>query len=107
MSNDSAEKMVWGVLDSLRIVIPSWGFANTGTRFGKFVEAGAATTFEEKLSDAAQVSKFTGVGNGVALCAGWDFPADVAYAPKLQAQVSKYWHACRHNHAQYFRRPDL
>jgi L-rhamnose isomerase/sugar isomerase len=90
MSKNSTEKMAWEILDSLSIVIPSWGFANTGTRFGKFVEAAAATTFEEKLSDAAQVSKFTGVGNGVALCAGWDFPAEAGYAPKLQAQVSKY-----------------
>jgi L-rhamnose isomerase/sugar isomerase len=37
-------------LDSFFIEIPSWGFANTGTRFGKFVQAAAATTIEEKLS---------------------------------------------------------
>ena len=32
-----------------RIEVPSWGFANTGTRFGKFVQGGAATTIEEKV----------------------------------------------------------
>ena len=41
---------VWAALDSFRIEIPSWGFANTGTRFGKFVQAGAATTIEEKFA---------------------------------------------------------
>jgi L-rhamnose isomerase len=42
-------------LDAFQIEIPSWGFANTGTRFGKFVQAGAASTLEEKFSDAAEV----------------------------------------------------
>ena len=40
-------------LDAFQIEIPSWGFANTGTRFGKFVQAAAATTIEEKFADAA------------------------------------------------------
>ena len=40
---------VWRALDGFRIEVPSWGFANTGTRFGKFVQGGAATTIEEKF----------------------------------------------------------
>ena len=47
-------------LDKLQIEIPSWGFANTGTRFGKFVQAAAASTIEEKFEDASQVNKLTG-----------------------------------------------
>ena len=43
-------------LDNFKIELPSWGFANTGTRFGKFIQAAAATTIEEKFSDAAQVT---------------------------------------------------
>ena len=31
-------------LDALRIELPSWGFADTGTRFGKFCQPGAAIT---------------------------------------------------------------
>ena len=42
-------------LDCFNIEVPSWGFANTGTRFGKFLQPGAATTLEEKFADAAQV----------------------------------------------------
>ena len=39
-------------LDAFQIELPSWGFANTGTRFGKFVQPAAASTIEEKFSDA-------------------------------------------------------
>jgi hypothetical protein len=42
------------VLDSFQIEIPSWGFANTGTRFGKFVQPAAASTIEEKFADACR-----------------------------------------------------
>ena len=34
-------------LDAFAIELPSWGFANTGTRFGKFIQPSAATTTEE------------------------------------------------------------
>ncbi len=54
-------------LDSFQIEIPSWGFANTGTRFGKFVQAAAATTIEEKFADAAEVNRLTGVTPTLAL----------------------------------------
>src|SRR5207237_1218730 len=42
-------------LDSFRVELPSWGFSNTGTRFGKYLQPAAAATIEEKFSDAAQV----------------------------------------------------
>ena len=35
---------IGSVLDSFQIELPSWGFANTGTRFGKFIQSGAANT---------------------------------------------------------------
>ena len=54
--NDRVLEIVGDALDKLNIEIPSWGFANTGTRFGKFIQATAATTIEEKFSDAAQVN---------------------------------------------------
>ena len=44
-------------LNAFQIELPSWGFANTGTRFGKFLQAGAASTIEEKFSDACQVHR--------------------------------------------------
>jgi L-rhamnose isomerase/sugar isomerase len=61
-------------LDSFQIEIPSWGFANTGTRFGKFVQPAAASTIEEKFCDAAEVNRLTGVTPTLALHVLWDLP---------------------------------
>ena len=61
-------------LDTFRIEVPSWAFANTGTRFGKFVQAAAASTIEEKFSDAGQVHALTGICPTIALHVLWDLP---------------------------------
>jgi L-rhamnose isomerase / sugar isomerase len=81
---------VFSALDSFRIEVPSWGFANTGTRFGKFVQGGAATTIEEKFSDAAQVNLLTGASPTVALHVLWDLPNGMADVPAIQALEKKY-----------------
>jgi len=81
---------VWSALDGFRIEVPSWGFANTGTRFGKFVQAGAATTIEEKFSDAAQVNALTGASPTVALHVLWDLPGGKADVPAIQVLEKKY-----------------
>jgi L-rhamnose isomerase/sugar isomerase len=83
-----AQERVWAALDSFRIEVPSWGFANTGTRFGKFTQAAAATTLEEKFSDASQVNKLTGASPTVALHVLWDLPngkGDVADIKRLES----------------------
>jgi L-rhamnose isomerase/sugar isomerase len=74
-------------LDSLQIEIPSWGFANTGTRFGKFVQPAAASTLEEKFADAAEVNRLTGATPTLALHVLWDLPNgidDVTELKKLE-----------------------
>jgi len=71
-------------LDSFRIEIPSWGFANTGTRFGKFVQAAAASTIEEKFADAAEVNRLTGVTPTLALHVLWDLPNGVDDVPEVK-----------------------
>jgi L-rhamnose isomerase/sugar isomerase len=65
---------VFRALDGFRIELPSWGFANTGTRFGKFLQPAAAVTLEEKFSDAGQVHALTGVCPTLALHVLWDLP---------------------------------
>lgn len=65
---------IFDALDRFRIEIPSWGFANTGTRFGKYLQPAAAVTAEDKISDAAQVNLWTGACPTVALHVQWDFP---------------------------------
>ncbi|MCJ7519710.1 MAG: hypothetical protein MUO42_08580, partial [Anaerolineaceae bacterium] len=42
------------------IETPSWGYANSGTRFQAFPWPGAAVTTTDKLNDAAMVHKMTG-----------------------------------------------
>jgi len=64
---------VASALDGFRIEVPSWGFANTGTRFGKFLQPAAAATIDEKFADAAQVHALTGICPTVALHVSWDF----------------------------------
>ncbi|MGH9598468.1 MAG: TIM barrel protein [Terracidiphilus sp.] len=70
-------------LDTFQIEIPSWGFANTGTRFGKFVQPGAASTIEEKFADAAEVNRLTGATPTLALHVLWDLPNGLADAPEV------------------------
>jgi len=65
---------IFDALDRFRIEIPSWGFANTGTRFGKYLQPAAAVTVEDKISDAEQVHRWTGACPTVALHVQWDFP---------------------------------
>jgi len=80
---------VWKALDGFQIEIPSWGFANTGTRFGKFLQLAAASTIEEKFADAAQVHGLTGVSPTLALHVEWDLPnglVDVAKIQRLEKQ---------------------
>ncbi len=71
-------------LDSFKIELPSWGFANTGTRFGKFLQPAAASTLEEKFSDAGQVHKLTGVTPTLALHVQWDLPNGIADAESVR-----------------------
>ena len=69
-------------LDRFKIELPSWGFADTGTRFGKFFQPAAAITIEDKLHDAGLVNQLTGACPTVAVHVLWDFddPADPASA---------------------------
>lgn len=77
-------------LDNFVIELPSWGFANTGTRFGKFIQASAATTTGEKLADAGQVHRWTGCCPTVAVHVLWDFPDGAASADALKQAAAQY-----------------
>jgi L-rhamnose isomerase/sugar isomerase len=73
---------VFQALEALAIEIPSWGFANTGTRFGKFTQAGAASTIAEKIADAGIVHRLTGCCPTLATHTLWDFPDGPASVPE-------------------------
>jgi L-rhamnose isomerase / sugar isomerase len=73
---DAETQKVQRALDNFQIETPSWGFADTGTRFGKFLQDAAAIDINDKLADAGQVHAFTGFCPSVALHVLWDFPPD-------------------------------
>jgi L-rhamnose isomerase/sugar isomerase len=77
-------------LEAFRIELPSWGFANTGTRFGKFLQPAAATTIEEKFSDAGQVHKLTGACPTIALHVLWDLPEGLASVGAVTELAQRY-----------------
>src|SRR2546423_11469538 len=73
-------------LKSQIIETPSWGYADSGTRFGVFPQPGAAITILEKLEDAAQVHRYTGIAPLVATHVLWDLTEDYS-AVNQQAQA--------------------
>ncbi len=77
-------------LDRFRIELPSWGFADTGTRFGKYIQPAAAVSIEEKLADAAEVHSLTGACPTVALHVEWDFADGIASANKVAAIAQRH-----------------
>lgn len=84
MSEDETKiERAFAVLDSFQIEIPSWGFSNTGTRFGKFVQSGAATCIAEKFADAAEVHRLTAATPTMALHVLWDLPNGLADADAI------------------------
>jgi L-rhamnose isomerase / sugar isomerase len=89
MDSSTSDK-IFSALESFRIELPSWGFANTGTRFGKFIQPAAATTTEEKFSDAGQVHLLTGVCPTIALHVLWDCPNGVQSTDDIKKFSSKY-----------------
>ncbi|WP_028934986.1 L-rhamnose isomerase [Pseudonocardia spinosispora] len=59
-------------LRAQRIETPSWAYANSGTRFKVFAQAGVPRNPREKIADAAVVHRLTGVAPTVALHIPWD-----------------------------------
>src|SRR4051794_3884371 len=74
-------------LEHLAIEVPSWAYGNSGTRFKVFGSPGTPRTVQEKIADAAQVHRFTGLAPTVALHIPWDLVDDWAalgaYAKEL------------------------
>jgi len=87
---DKATELVIRALDAFNIELPSWGFANTGTRFGKFMQAAAANSVEDKFSDAGQVHALTGACPTVALHVQWDLPNGLKDVEGIQKLAQKY-----------------
>jgi L-rhamnose isomerase/sugar isomerase len=71
--NSAQLRRARAALDSFAVETPSWGFADTGTRFGKFFQDAAAIDLGDKLADAGHVHALTGCCPTVAVHVLWDF----------------------------------
>lgn len=78
-------------LKNQRIETPSWGYGNSGTRFGVFAQAGVPRNPFEKFEDAAIVNQVTGICPSVAIHIPWDkvpdYKALQAHAEQLGLQI--------------------
>jgi L-rhamnose isomerase/sugar isomerase len=63
---------VKAALATQRIETPSWAYGNSGTRFKVFGQPGVPRNPYEKIEDAAQVHRYTGIAPSVALHIPWD-----------------------------------
>ena len=59
-------------LEQFTVELPSWAFGNSGTRFKVFSQPGVPRDPFEKISDAAQVHRYTGAAPRVSLHIPWD-----------------------------------
>jgi len=63
-------------LKDQRVETPSWGYGNSGTRFGVFRQPGVPRDVFEKFEDAAHVHRLMGICPSVAIHIPWDFLDD-------------------------------
>lgn len=87
MPSASLTSRLFPVLDGFAVETPSWGFADTGTRFGKFFQDAAAIDLGDKLADAGHVHALTGCCPTVAVHVLWDFAP--GQDPKAVARLAR------------------
>ena len=85
--NSAQLRRARAALESFAIETPSWGFADTGTRFGKFFQDAAAIDLGDKLADAGHVHALTGCCPTVAVHVLWDFKP--GQDPKAVARLAR------------------
>ncbi|VBB06595.1 rhamnose isomerase [Lucifera butyrica] len=78
-------------IKAFKVETPSWGYGDSGTRFKVFKQTGVPRNLYEKLDDAAQVHKFTGICPAVAIHIPWDKTDDygkiIGYAAELGLKI--------------------
>ena len=74
------------LLSEQTIELPSWAFGNAGTRFKVFTTPGTPRDPFEKIADAAQVNRYTGITPRVSLHIPWDETEDYG---KLRAYAGE------------------
>ncbi len=90
-------------LENLQIETPSWGYGDSGTRFGVFPQPGRPRDVFEKLEDAAETHRLTGTAPSVALHFPWDQVDDLS---ELKAALTEHGLAVGAINPNLFQDPD-
>jgi len=73
--------------ERLEVAVPSWGFTQGGTRFGRFPVGGEPRDIEEKMADAAVVNDLSGITPRVSLHIPWDKPRTTTALKRLAKEL--------------------
>jgi L-rhamnose isomerase/sugar isomerase len=79
------------------VALPSWGFAQGGTRFGRFPAKNEPASLAEKMFAASLVNDLTGVTPRISLHIPWDLPERVAATRKLARKLGLRFDAMNSN----------
>ena len=82
---------------SFEIAVPSWGFSQGGTRFGRYTILGEPRNVYERMEDAAAVNTLTGVTPRVSLHFPWDKPLDSERLKKYSKDLRLVFDAVNSN----------
>ena len=69
------------------VALPSWGFQQGGTRFGRFPAKEEPQILEQKLYAAALINDLAGVTPRISLHIPWDTPDKLAHIRRLARQI--------------------
>jgi L-rhamnose isomerase/sugar isomerase len=90
-------------LAAFAVETPSWGYGDSGTRFGVFPQPGRPRDVFERVADAAEVHRLTGTAPAVALHFPWDAVEDYA---ELRGQIEGLGMRAGAVNANLFQDPD-
>lgn len=79
------------------VAVPSWGFRQGGTRFGRFPAKNEPATLEQKLFAAALVNDLTGVTPRISLHIPWDTFDQASAVRKLARKLGLKFDAMNSN----------
>jgi L-rhamnose isomerase/sugar isomerase len=79
------------------VALPSWGFRQGGTRFGRFAGKNDPQTLEQKMFAAALVNDLTGITPRISLHIPWDLPDKAVWTRKLAGQLGLKFGAMNSN----------
>jgi L-rhamnose isomerase/sugar isomerase len=79
------------------VALPSWGFAQGGTRFGRFPAASEPASLEEKMFAAAAINDLTRVTPRISPHIPWDTPENFGGLKNLARQLGLKFDAINSN----------